>query len=141
MQALRKRLTGHMLWEYPDLGIITLGVFVVYMGLGTIWPVLTLYMQAQGIGVAEIGVTTAAYMASNFLFQIPMGWASDRIGRKPLLLAGLAVHGVISIMYLPVHGLLGFAILRFIEGIGASAIDRKSTRLNSSHVEISYAVF
>jgi MFS family permease len=122
MQALRKRLTGHMLWEYPDLGIITLGVFVVYMGLGTIWPVLTLYMQAQGIGIAEIGVTTAAYMASNFLFQIPMGWASDRIGRKPLLLAGLAVHGVISIMYLPVHGLLGFAILRFIEGIGASAM-------------------
>jgi MFS family permease len=121
-QWLRKRITGHMLWEYPDLAVISLGVFVVFLGLGTIWPVLTIYMQGQGISVSQIGTTTAAWMAANFLFQIPMGWASDRIGRKPLLLAGLAVHGILSLAYMQAHDLPMFLLIRFIEGIGSAAM-------------------
>src|SRR5258707_4496020 len=33
------------------------------------------------------------------------------------------------------------AIIRYVSGFGATLADRKSTRLNSSHANISYAVF
>lgn len=122
LHALRRRITGHMLWEYSDLGVIALGVFVVFLGLGTVWPVLTIYMQKHGASMADIGVTTAAYMAANFLFQVPMGWVSDRLGRKLPLLGGLAVHGLVSVLYLVVQDSTGFTMLRFVEGIGASAM-------------------
>ncbi len=111
-----------MLWEFPGLGVVVLGVFVIWVGLCSVWPVLTIYMQERGSSLAEISLITAASMAASFLFQVPMGWASDRIGRKPLLLGGLAVHGVISLSYLWVDTTAGFAILRFVEGIGAAAL-------------------
>ncbi|HMA37268.1 MAG TPA: MFS transporter [Chloroflexia bacterium] len=122
IQWLRRRITANMLWEFPELGIVVLGVFVVWVGLCSVWPILTLYMQAQGSSLADISVTTAAAMAASFLFQVPMGWASDRFGRKPLLLGGLALVGTISCLYLLVHSSLGFAILRFVEGIGGAAM-------------------
>ncbi|MGI8586978.1 MAG: MFS transporter [Chloroflexia bacterium] len=111
-----------MLWEFPDLGVITLGVFVVFLGLCAVWPVFTLYMQARGVSITEISLTSAAYMAASFLFQVPMGWASDKLGRKPLLLAGLATHGILSLLYLTTSDTAGFMLLRFIEGIGSAAM-------------------
>src|SRR2546427_8553340 len=51
---------------------------------------------------------------------ITMGTLGDRIGRRRLLLIGAAAFGVASVI---------------------AALDRKSTRLNSSHSQISYAVF
>src|SRR3712207_8273118 len=36
---------------------------------------------------------------------------------------------------------VGEAITRYGRGLGARVLDRKSTRLNSSHANISYAVF
>ncbi len=110
-----------MLWEYPQLALIVVGVFVVFLGLTSIWPVFTLYMQGQGIGLTEISLVTSAFMAANFLFQVPAGWASDRIGRKPLLVGGLLVHVVTSLLYLGAHGSWEFAALRFIDGMAAAA--------------------
>ena len=46
--ALRKRITRNLLWQYPDLGVVVLGVFVVWVGLCSVWPVLTIYMQQRG---------------------------------------------------------------------------------------------
>ena len=119
--ALRKRWDGHLLRQYPQLGLIVLGVFVVFVGLCSVWPVFTLYMQGQGASLGEISLVTSAYMAANFLFQVPMGWASDRIGRKPLLVGGLLVHGITSLLYLTSHDSLLFAALRFVDGIAAAA--------------------
>src|SRR5439155_8014109 len=88
----RTRLTGNLLWQYPALGAIALAVLVVFLGLGSIFPVLTIYAEQRGISVAQIGYANAAFMLANFLFLLPMGWLSDRVGRKPLLLGGLALH-------------------------------------------------
>src|SRR5690606_41644700 len=45
----------------------------------------------------------------------------------------------------PLHGSAGVVVLHAVADIGLKvatvALDRKSTRLNSSHVKISYAVF
>src|SRR5207249_5628112 len=56
-------------------------------------------------------------------------WRRESAGRRRGRVAGLAVAAAAA--------LLLFAVLR----PGGRRIDRKSTRLNSSHVSISYAVF
>jgi MFS family permease len=118
---IRKRLAGNMLMEYPQLGLVVVGVFVVFLGLTSIWPVFTIYMQGQGISLTDISLITGASMAANFLFQVPAGWVSDRIGRKPLLVCGLLLRTITSLLYLGVHDPWLFGLLRFIDGIAAAA--------------------
>src|SRR5690606_40259468 len=59
--------------------------------------------------------------------------------------AGTVIASALSITLLTGGVGLGFIVMSPHEGEGASAaqlgVDRKSTRLNSSHVKISYAVF
>src|SRR3712207_7511941 len=54
-----------------------------------------------------------------------------------------SVHKGVRLMVLwPAVTLLGFLVLTaLVIGLGTSSTDRKSTRLNSSHANISYAVF
>src|SRR5256885_13648107 len=61
-------------------------------------------------------------------------FTSDRFGRKKVLLAAAALFTVSSVGAALPRDLIQFAVARLLG-------DRKSTRLNSSHPVISYAVF
>src|SRR5256886_5316579 len=87
------------------------------------------------------------------------GTYGDRIGRKATLIATLLLMGIATFLIgvLPTHAQIGvwaavlLTALRLCQGLGVggewggsvlmSMEDRKSTRLNSSHSQISYAVF
>ena len=118
---LRKRITGHMLWQYPDLGAVTLAVFVVFLGLGTILPVLTIYAQGRGITVAEIGYRHCGLDAR----QLPVPDADGLAVRPHRAQAAAALRPgrpiVITLAYLAwtVRRLL--IVLRFFEGMGGAA--------------------
>lgn len=56
------------------------------------WGLVPLYLAAAGSGTAEIGLVAALYPAVWAVGQIPAGWASDRVGRKPLIVAGMLVQ-------------------------------------------------
>jgi len=76
-----------------------------------------LHETAVGFGIAF-----SAVMVARLLFQVPLGRLSDHIGRKPLILAGLAVMA-------PATGLLGLAgsttqltLLRVVQGLGSAGV-------------------
>ncbi len=53
------------------------------------WGLVPLYLAAGGASVQEIALVAAIYPAVWGLGQIPAGWASDHVGRKPLISAGM----------------------------------------------------
>ena len=57
------------------------------------WGILPLFYAAAGLGIGEIGVLAAAYPAVWGFAQIGVGAWSDRIGRKPLIVAGMLLQG------------------------------------------------
>jgi MFS family permease len=57
------------------------------------WGLLPLYFSAAGLSIGEIGLLAAAYPAVWSIAQIGTGAWSDRIGRKPLIVAGMLVQG------------------------------------------------
>jgi len=68
------------------------------------------------------GIAFSALMVSRLIFQVPLGRLSDRIGRKPLVIAGL-------ILMAPATALLGyisttfqFTGLRVLQGVASAAI-------------------
>jgi MFS transporter, DHA1 family, multidrug resistance protein len=108
--------------RYPELGMISLGVFILLVGVGAIVPVRTIYAREHGSTLAELGMMASGFLLGQFLFQLPGGWLSDKWGRKPLLVAGIVVSGIISLLFLANDNPWYFIALRFVEGGASGAI-------------------
>ncbi len=59
-----------------------------------VWGLVPLYLAREGLSLGRIGVITAIYPASWGLAQLGTGAWSDRVGRKPLIVAGLWLQAV-----------------------------------------------
>jgi len=56
------------------------------------WGLAPLYLLAAGASLGEIAVVAAAYPLVWGAGQLLTGWASDHVGRKPLIVAGMLVQ-------------------------------------------------
>lgn len=56
------------------------------------WGLAPLYLAASGATVRQIAVVAAAYPVVWGFGQLVTGWASDHLGRKPLIAAGMLVQ-------------------------------------------------
>jgi MFS family permease len=58
------------------------------------WGLTPLYLAAHGASVREIGIVAAAYPLVWGSGQLLTGWASDHLGRKPLIVGGMLVQAL-----------------------------------------------
>src|SRR2546426_9217579 len=77
-----------------SLLVLFLTVFIDLLGFGIVLPLLPIYGKYFAGGDAGggwvIGALMASFSAMQFLFMPIWGRLSDRIGRRPVLLVGLA---------------------------------------------------
>ena len=59
---------------------------------GLAWGIVPLFLAAHGADVQDIGLVAALYPAVWSVAQIGTGHWSDRVGRKPLIVAGMLVQ-------------------------------------------------
>jgi len=92
------------------------------LGLFLILPVFALYAEhLEGVTPTLIGLALGAYGLTMALLQIPFGMLSDRIGRKPVITAGLIVFAIGSVIAAGSHDIWGVIIGRALQGAGAIA--------------------
>jgi DHA1 family multidrug resistance protein-like MFS transporter len=95
-----------------------------------------LYLRHRGGSDALIGAVMASYFVGALLLQYPAGRLADRIGRRPVLLAGLVGYAVGSIGFLlPVSPVVDVA-LRTLQGAGAGAAEVASLAMISGAVSL-----
>src|SRR5437868_852234 len=135
-----QRLKIHWMW-WPAIGGLAIGLG------GLIFP------QALGVGYDTIGallqgsVTTkvilGVLLVKWFIWAVSLGSGTSGGVLAPLLMMGGALGGL-EAMFLPHEGAGFWPLISMGATLGGTIrapLDRKSTRLNSSHVSISYAVF
>ncbi|WP_062059538.1 MFS transporter [Cellvibrio sp. OA-2007] len=89
-------------------------------GLFMLLPVLALYgTEYAHHSPFLLGLALGAYGFSQALLQIPFGVMSDRIGRKPLILAGLIVFVLGSVVAALADSVYGLILGRILQGGGA----------------------
>ena len=92
------------------------------LGLFLIMPVLAIFGQEYpDYTPAMVGIAIGAYGLTQAFLQIPMGWLSDRIGRKPVIIFGLSIFTLGSIVAALAPSLFWVIIGRALQGAGAIA--------------------
>lgn len=90
------------------------------LGLFMAMPLLALYAADMPGGTAlMIGIALGAYGFTQAILQIPLGWLSDQIGRKPVILAGLALFVAGSAVAALADSVAVIAAGRALQGAGA----------------------
>lgn len=92
------------------------------LGLFMLMPILAIYGQdLSGVSPLWIGLAIGAYGLTQALLQIPMGWLSDRYGRKRVIVAGLVVFAIGSVIAGLAQSIEMVTLGRAIQGMGAIA--------------------
>jgi predicted MFS family arabinose efflux permease len=73
------------------LGVIFLTVFIDLAGFGLILPVLPYYAQRFGASGLGYGALVGVFSLMQFVATVVLGGLSDRVGRRPVLLASILV--------------------------------------------------
>lgn len=90
------------------------------LGLFMLLPVLALYGDDyRHANPLLLGLALGAYGFSQAILQIPFGIASDRIGRKPVILAGLLLFALGSVVAALSDSIYELIAGRFLQGCGA----------------------
>ena len=74
------------------------------------WGLVPLFLAAHGAGVDEIGLVAGVYPAVWGVGQIWTGHWSDRVGRKPLIVAGMLLQAVALAALALSDGAVGAAV-------------------------------
>ena len=90
------------------------------LGLFMLLPVFSLYTnRIPSATPTLVGIALGIYGLLQACFQIPFGMMSDRIGRKPVITAGLILLGIGSVLAALSHSIYGIIAGRALQGTGA----------------------
>ncbi len=81
-------------WRRRDLVTLSQAGFVKNLNDGLAWVLLPLFFASRGLPLGEIAILVAAYPLVWGVLQIPSGWASDRLGRRGLIVSGMLLQAV-----------------------------------------------
>ena len=116
---------------------MTLGaVFALrLLGIFLILPVFSVWAQTLegGTDAFMVGMALGIYGLTQAVLQIPFGAASDRFGRKPVIVTGLLIFIAGSLLAYSADNITTLLIARAIQGAGAVSAGGPPPRFGCRH--------
>jgi MFS family permease len=101
-----------------QLRLLWLASFAFFASFFLLLGALPLYPRNAGISDRSIGAVLGSFALVSMVVRPWAGWASDRYGRRPLMLAGAAVFTLAPAAYVSTVGLGGILAVRLLHGAG-----------------------
>ena len=106
--------------EIRQVLLIALIAMLRMFGLFSLLPVISIYASnLDGATPILIGLSVGAYGLTQALLQIPFGFFSDKIGRKPVIFFGLIIFIFGSLISFYSETIIGLILGRLLQGAGA----------------------
>jgi MFS transporter, DHA1 family, tetracycline resistance protein len=104
------------------LAVLFLTVFLDLVGFGIVIPLLPLYAELFGASAVAVAWLLAVYSLMQFLFAPAWGRLSDRFGRRPILLLGLAGSAVSYLLIGLAGSFAALFIARALAGVAGANV-------------------
>jgi len=131
--------------ERRSVGVVALISMIRMFGLFALLPVLSLYAyDLEHATPMLVGLAVGAYGLTQAGFQIPLGALSDRIGRIPVILLGLAIFAAGSVLAGVSDSIYGIIAGRLLQGAGAISATLTALIADATRAEVrtkSMAIF
>ncbi|MHA2357860.1 MAG: MFS transporter [Candidatus Heimdallarchaeaceae archaeon] len=118
--------------ETQTLFGLMLSSFIINLGFGAILPFLALYAESffqvwdwgfvQVNIVTQIGLLTSAMMISRAFLAPFYGKMSDKAGRKPIMVVGMAMYVVLTFGFGLASAFWSLFLVRFFQGVASALV-------------------
>lgn len=97
-------------------------IFATVTGVGIVVPLLPIYAKDMGAAGIYVGLIFGSFSFSRTLMLPYFGRMSDRKGRKPFIVAGLAGYTLASLAFLITSSVSSLIVIRFLQGIASAMV-------------------
>lgn len=111
----------------PATTLLAFAFWVAMLGTTLPTPLYPGYQQRYGFSALTVTIIFAVYAVGVVASLLAFGGLSDQVGRRPLLLAGLALSGVSALLFLLAGGLGPFLVARALSGLSAGLFTGTAT--------------
>lgn len=122
-------------WSSPRFHVILANSLIGVMGVSLLSPVLPALRTVFGVTDARIGLMITVFTVPGMLITPFVGLAADKIGRKRTLVPLLVLFGVAGSLIAFTETYQQVLVLRFVQGIGGSALVTLSLTLAGDYYE------
>ena len=104
------------------LGLLLTNLFIAFLGIGLVIPVLPTLMNELGITGTTVGYLTAAFALAQLIVSPFAGRAADKWGRKIMIVTGLFIFGLSEFLFGFGKEIEVLFVSRILGGISAAFI-------------------
>ena len=104
-----------------QLGVLLSCSLLIQMGVGMIIVALPKYASGLGLGAGGVGLIIALPQLTKLLFNLPLGYFIDVVGRKPALVLGSLLDAIGQYGTAVASGLRQLALPRLLIGVGSAS--------------------
>lgn len=117
-----RQILARVSWHDPAMSTACHAGMVNNLNDGLAWGLFPLFFAAGGLSVGQIGVLSFLYPAVWGVVQLGTGALSDRLGRKGLIAAGMAVQSLALVGVALGRGFWPWAAAAVLLGVGTAMV-------------------
>jgi len=105
-----------------SLGVVFLTILIDLVGFGIIIPILPFVARDFGAGGLGLGVLMGAFSGMQFVATTVLGRISDRVGRRPVLLATMLINAAGYLLFAAARTYPLLLLARLVSGFASGNI-------------------
>ena len=103
-----------------DILSIYVPSFFIFVGMGIVSPVLTIYAKSFGVTIFMASMAVTVYSVGRLIMDVPAGMLADSVGRRPLMIIGTILIAICAFLNASTDNFYLFLLYRFVQGIGSA---------------------
>jgi MFS family permease len=96
-----------------------LPAMLLALGVGIALPAIPVLARSFEVGFGLASLVVTAFLIGGALGTVPTGWLIDRVGRKPILVAGPLLTAAAALLTATAHSFPELIVYRFVDGWAA----------------------